>query len=126
MQPLGVATLIQMTNSTGATVKAWDLRPFGGEPLQLGLASSPLPPPGTTVDRQVSGGRTIRVDVNTGEVSLVSAGGGAAGAVAAVESGTAPPPSVGPVGGPPARPGLSPFMLAALAGVAWALFFRRR
>lgn len=117
MERIGTAQMIQTTNAAGATVKAWDLRPFGGDTLQLGLVSSPLPPAGTTADRTLSNGRILRVDVSNGDVYEVKAGD--------------PPPTVGPTGGPAAMMsggGLlrSPMMLAALAGIAFAFFGRKR
>lgn len=114
MQSLGTAQLIELPHSTGATVKAWDLRPFGGEPLQLGLTTSPLPPAGSTTDRTLSSGAIIRIDTGTGEVWSVTKAD--------------PAPALGPPGGPPRRSvfGLSPQMLAVVAGIAWALFFRKK
>lgn len=115
MESLGTAQMIELQNVTGATVKAWDLRPFGGDPLQLGLVSSPLPPAGSTTDRTLKSGAIIRIDTGTGEVFSVTKAD--------------PAPALGPPGGPPRRAamfGLSPMMLAALAGVAWAVFFRKK
>lgn len=116
MERLGSAQLIQVKNATGATVKAWDLRPFGGEPLQLGLVSSPMPPAGSTTDRTLANGAVLQIDLASGDV-FQKANPRVDPAAAAAE----PPPTVGPVGGPPPKPKMSPFVLAALAGAA--LFF---
>ena len=115
MERIGTAQMIQTTNAAGATVKAWDLRPFGGEPLQLGLVSSPLPPAGTTVDRTLPNGRILRVEASSGDVYEVKA--------------SDPPPTVGPTGGTKIGAAgffRSPMLLAALAGIAFAFFGRKR
>ena len=116
MERIGTAQLTQTTNASGATVKAWDLRPFGGDLLHLGLVSTPMPPGGTTADRTLSNGRILRVDVSNGDVYEVKAGD--------------PPPTVGPTGGPAATMGggmfRSPMILAAIAGIAFAFLGRRK
>lgn len=119
MNALGQAKLVQTTNSTGAVVKAWDLRPFGGNLLELGLVNTPLPPAGTMVDRTLPGGRILRIDASSGGVFEVSA--------------TAAPPTIGPTGGPLMRPSAgnamrSPTTLAILAGLffAWWKWGRKR
>lgn len=117
MKALGQAKLVQTTNSTGATVKAWDLTPFGGTLLQLGLVNSPLPPEGTTVDRTLPNGRILRVEVASGGVFEVKA--------------SDPPPTVGATGGVPMKAAgffAGPRAMALVAGVvvAWWMFGRRR
>lgn len=118
MKALGQAKLVQTTNSTGALVKAWDLRPFGATLLELGLVTSPLPPPGTMVDRTLPSGRILRIDVAGGGVFEVTA--------------EAPPPTIGKTGGVAIRSSgagiASPKMLALVAGLffAWWKWGRKR
>jgi hypothetical protein len=115
MERIGTAIIVQTLNSTGAVVKAWDLRPFGGDLLHVGLAESPLPPAGTTSDRTLANGRILRVDVGEGGVFEVKAGD--------------PPPTLGPIGGPKATMGGllgKPLFLAIAAGVLFAFMGRRR
>lgn len=118
MKAIGQAKLVQTTNSTGAVVKAWDLRPFGATLLELGLATSPLPPPGTMVDRTLPSGRILRIDAAGGGVFEVSS--------------SDPSPTIGPTGGVAirsSRGGLaSPKVLALVAGLffAWWKWGRKR
>ncbi len=101
MKALGTAKLVQTTNDAGAVVKAWDLRPFGGNLLHLGLVSSPLPPQGTTTDRTLPNGRVLRIDTSSGAVFEVESGDEA--------------PAVGPPGGVPMK---GPGVLAGGRGLA--------
>lgn len=118
MNALGRAQLIELRHSTGQMVKAWDLRPFGGDPLQLGLTTSPLPPAGSTVDRSLSSGRVLRIDTSTGDVWEITPA-----------QAVAEPPVIGPPMGPPPPPRSplrNPMVMAVLAGAAWAWWRKRR
>lgn len=115
MEHIGVAGLVTYNNlpSDREPSHGWNLKPFGGGVVHLGFESSPMPPSGTIVDRTVGNGKIISVDVGSGEVFLRHA--------------EDPPPTVGPIGGPPTSklPPMNKVLLVAAAGLALSYFLKK-
>ncbi len=101
MIPLGKAKLVENEHATGVTVKSWDLSPWGGPMVFLGPITQPLPPPGTTVDRD-----NLRLDTGTGDVWQLEAGD--------------PPPKVGMPGAVGTAFKFGPLAAAAIIGLVFA------
>lgn len=107
MNRIGKAQLITYKHSTGIQAQGWALNPWiPNLVLHMGAAGSPLPPPGSTVDRGM-----LRIDTGTGDVYQLVAGD--------------PPPKLGPTGGP-TQPGAGisgalkrPLTLVVVAVAAW-------